>query len=339
MNHQPLLEPSRLVESRPPIGSPEEAARQLILSVAAPEPLSSARLARIRARISEKSSSRRPDWATVARAVVAVLLFFIGGTSLASAGGWAVRLSRSVLQLAASVIEKTSPEPSHAPVAKAPLPTQNAGEPAPLGPPVAQHIAPPFASPTDLRSARRHGSPATVAAKNGPLPTDRIEGPLALETRSLLEIGELLQAPDGASAALARLATYRARFPQGALTEEADLAELKADVALGRRAEALGVLGRLERSGGPRPAELRALHGELLAQQRDCSAALEHWNDAPSSPDLAERLLYDRASCLASLGRTEESRAAIEKYLTLYPTGRFAASFRAGLTPPPPKNP
>ena len=159
-----------------------------------------------------------------------------------------------------------------------------------------------------------------------------VSSPLAIEAASLSEIAELAHSPASAQTALDKLRDHRSRFAHGVLAEEADLTELDADVTLGRRTAALLLLPSLERHAGPRQDELRVLHGELLSQVGDHVAALREFSPEPSTPELAERALYDRASCLSTLGRSSEARDALKDYLRQFPAGHFANAARQALT-------
>lgn len=356
------LSPLRATSAEP--GSPEAAAKALLDAQPPIVPLSRRTLATLRARIDARAKRPAGDWRVVAWAAAGALLLATTSIAWARPGSVGERLretARQVLDSAiASVVHREpkatarrSPEvPSGQPLESAltPAPEAKALAPPERGPVSALGLATADA-PALARPAPREGSTAGVRFARplpaiAPIPTATpasalataapatyaAPSALALEAQSLREIAELLRTHDGAPSALEKLALHRQRFPQGALSEEADLAELDADALLGRRPQALSLLTGLERRGGPRPDELRVLHGELLAAGGDCQGALSHWGPTvPAEPDLAERLLYGRASCLSTLGRTAESREAMSAYLARFPSGRFAAALRAAL--------
>src|SRR5207248_3097537 len=92
------------------------------------------------------------------------------------------------------------------------------------------------------------------------------ESDLAIETRLLGSAVRALRQDHDAAAALAILDEHRARFPQGTLRPEAELARIDALLSLGRRAEALGLLDRALSPGLGRTRELHVLRGELRAE-------------------------------------------------------------------------
>lgn len=128
--------------------------------------------------------------------------------------------------------------------------------------------------------------------------------------------------------ALESIGQYRARFPGGALSLEAVLAEVRAHRALRHFDDAFDALGRAT-SGVPH-VELGVLRGEILAERGDCGAAnavldavlLERPNGV-----LEERALATRAACSESLGEPDAT-AWLERYVTRWPQGAFAARAR-----------
>ena len=142
------------------------------------------------------------------------------------------------------------------------------------------------------------------------------------------------------SQALEAVAAYRSRFPQGRLTYEATLAEVKAQSAEGHdrlaRAALEQAMALPDFDGLPRLSELTVLHAELQARMKDCAEALPTFDRLARSPDLdaplAERALYGRQSCLASQADRTGARKALEVYLRRFPEGRFAQAARAALS-------
>jgi tetratricopeptide (TPR) repeat protein len=158
-------------------------------------------------------------------------------------------------------------------------------------------------------------------------------GSLGRESELLARALAKLRRDRDARTALALLDQHARDFPAGALRLEADVARVDALLALGRSAEALGLLERLPIDRLGRGAELRVLRGELRAQ-RDPANALADFERALAaepSPDLAERALYGRAGGHLRLGDEARGRADLEAYLARFPNGRFAAEARRRL--------
>ena len=354
-------ETPRLVDQSPMPGSSAERLRDLIARQAGVDPLSPAQLARVRRAVASRAEAG-PSWTIVAWAAAGAIVVATTSMGWAQDGSLGARLrdagKRAVAAMLPASLGGRQARPRERPPLVLRMPASSSHEGLPPLPPVPT-LAPPateaeraqsgVAAPARPASSGSMRAPTAVgraglAPPLAPVPIAVSPPPdspsaLALEAANLREVARLLQAGDPAQA-LRELVVYRRRFPAGALAEEADLAELNADVALDRRAEAIGLLARLERPGGPRPAELRLLHGELLARGGDCTGALAWWGDAlPTDPALAERTLYGRASCFAALGRTAESRAAMTAYLSAFPHGRFAATVRAALAPLAPTRP
>jgi regulator of sirC expression with transglutaminase-like and TPR domain len=73
--------------------------------------------------------------------------------------------------------------------------------------------------------------------------------------------------------------------------------------------------------------ELRAGAGRLAPAIQDFDAVLA----LGGHDELAGRALYGRGSCRARLGDTPGARADLERYLQLFPRGRFAADAEKAL--------
>jgi tetratricopeptide (TPR) repeat protein len=186
------------------------------------------------------------------------------------------------------------------------------------------------ASPTSVGPAAASPSPVAAArVRARPRPTAELE-----EATLLRRILELAESPAGAIQALEALSDYRRRFPTGMLRREADLAEVRADMALGHREEAIETLDRLlSQSDPPRATALALLRGELLTREGRCADALASWGSLTvQSAAEKERLLHGRAFCLATLGRWSESQAVYRAYLKAFPEGRFAGEARVALS-------
>jgi hypothetical protein len=183
---------------------------------------------------------------------------------------------------------------------------------------------------------RQHRSPAAsqpviaATSERAPSPSSAID-PVALEAAELARGIAQKQRGELALAA-STLERYRSSHPHGLFVAEATLAQLDAELGLGRKAEALALLQHLGDSPTmPRRDELRLLRAELESQTGQCAAALPAFENALNAPALAERALYGRANCLRALGRPDESRRAFEAFLARYPQGRLAIDARRAL--------
>jgi tetratricopeptide (TPR) repeat protein len=240
---------------------------------------------------------------------------------------WPINLLLTVSLALASSVALHRVQPSRLPVAPAPVAQPTIVEDpvtstsTALGSPTS--VAPTAPPPSGASSAP--SSHIRVKARSAPEPE---------EAALLRRILELAKSPRGANQALDAIADYRRRFPAGTLGREADLAEVRADVALDRRREAIETLDQLlSLSDPPRAAALSLLRGELLAKQDRCTEALASWSAlAVQSSGENERLLHGRASCLATLGRWSESQAVYRAYLKAFPQGRFAGDARVALS-------
>jgi regulator of sirC expression with transglutaminase-like and TPR domain len=142
-------------------------------------------------------------------------------------------------------------------------------------------------------------------------------------------------------AALHALDERARRFPDGTLASEARVARVEALLALGRTSEALPLLLEIrdQTDGLTRPIQLA--RAEILAEQNHCREATSDFDDLVTSniaDDAAERALYGRAACHLRTGETGPARRDLDRYVELYPHGRFAAAVRraaAELTAPP----
>ena len=157
--------------------------------------------------------------------------------------------------------------------------------------------------------------------------------PIALESELLQKALGKLRRDHDARSALALLDDYQARFPQGSLSVEASVARVDALMLMGRRGDALALLGRLPLDRVGRPIELQLLRAELQAE-RDCNRALPDFDAVLAtsvSPGLGERALYGRAACRLRAGDAAGGRGDLQTYLARYPNGRFVEQVRAHL--------
>jgi hypothetical protein len=210
-----------------------------------------------------------------------------------------------------------------------PLPAAAAG-PAPTTPtrPPPARAEPSAAPLSRAAGVTSHRRPAALEPAAAPQAVP--ESPLLAESRLLgVALTQLRQDKD-AAAALRTLDDYQRQFPRGTLHNEAAMARVDADLSLGRRDSALGVLESLELGADvPRASELTLLHAELLAEGNRCNEALPYFQKEATRArgELEERALYGLALCT-------HQRADFERYLQAYPSGRFAAAARHALGAP-----
>jgi hypothetical protein len=141
--------------------------------------------------------------------------------------------------------------------------------------------------------------------------------------------------------ALQTLHAYRQQHPNGLFENEAEVAEVRANLLMDKRSEALSLLDGMQARGFrgvPQEAELRLLRGELLGMDGRCGEAIpvlapyiEGAADGLAGGLDRERALYTRASCRARLGDEAGSRQDARDYLREFPQGRFAGRIRADL--------
>jgi tetratricopeptide (TPR) repeat protein len=152
--------------------------------------------------------------------------------------------------------------------------------------------------------------------------------PIADESALLGRAVAQLRNQGDPAAALAILDDYDARFPRGLLAFDALAARVDALVRLGRGGDALARLERVPAATLDRSAALRVLRGELRAGAGRLAPAIQDFDAALAlggGDELAGRALYGRGSCRARLGDAPGARADFERYLRLFPRGRFAA--------------
>jgi hypothetical protein len=108
------------------------------------------------------------------------------------------------------------------------------------------------------------------------------------------------------------------------------LTRIQALLVLGRDSEALH---RLDADGNL-PTELSALRGELRAAANRCADAIADFDRALSrarSGRVAERALYGRGTCRATLHDEARARADLRAYLVRFPSGDRALAVRRAL--------
>jgi hypothetical protein len=311
----------------------EDLAGERFREVQVPE-MSDVQLARVARRISEAIETPVPRWRPLDLRW-AVLAALLGTTVTAGAAIVGVRAVRTVMAQAKAHHQPAPPRTAHASHANpSPGEPELAAPPQPEPPPP---VSPPPA-PEEVPLVQAPASEEVASPTHHPA-VHRPAAPAGLtgESRMLQAAIEQLNVRGNATSALAQLDAYREAFPRGVLAREAEVARVDALLRLGRDSEALSLLDAAsERNfdGYPRPAQLRVLRGELLAKSGRCSEAIPIFSGALSdaqSGQAAERALYGRANCRATLGEGAASRADLQSYLELYPQGYFAAEARRAL--------
>jgi hypothetical protein len=243
---------------------------------------------------------------------------------------------------------KPEPKPAAAPKVRVPVPAPVKPElevapevpvqvPVPAAAPAVKPPAPAPVRRAPVKPAAAVPEPLAPAAEVAATGGAPAAPPVGDEAGGVALALEQLHRHRDPLAALATLDAHQAHYPHGMFAREAALARLEALLALGRRADALTVLDGLSREGFDglaRAHELRVLRGELLAQAGDCASAIEAFDAALANAPAAElegRALFGRASCRASRGDVERSRADLERYLESFPRGPYAAQARAAL--------
>jgi hypothetical protein len=134
--------------------------------------------------------------------------------------------------------------------------------------------------------------------------------------------------------ALATLADHRRRFPDGALSTDAQMLKVEALIALGRRSEALVALDDYRLAGEGTGNSLQVTRAELIADH-SCPRAIAAFDellaDATSSTLTLERALRGRAICHARTGNRDAATRDWRAYLDRFPDGRFAREARLAL--------
>jgi hypothetical protein len=158
------------------------------------------------------------------------------------------------------------------------------------------------ARPLASRHALAASSPRPEAAPRPP----SAEAELALYSRALAQ----LNLEHDPAAALGTLSVYAFKYPNGILRGESLIAQLKAELTLGRDAEVLGLLDAMDAesfAGVPQAQEVRFLRAELLVKAARCNDALQSltpYLDPSTPPGLRERALSLRATCRAREDRS-----------------------------------
>jgi hypothetical protein len=331
--------PIRLAEQAPSGDPTVDRASQLLAELQAPprlHPAVDARIDRRLAGLARPAARRRARWPVFAASSVALLL---GGAVAAKYNPAPLRRLMEVLlpapEVPAPVRRRRAPEPALVPPSvPAPRP---ASESAPrprivLRTPVRIDPAP----PSRHEPPQPAPAPAPAAA---PAPPEQPAAPapppsaLAGESTMLGRALAQLRRDEDPGAALATLDEYEARFPRGVMAFDAIAARVEALVKLGRRDAALARLDDVPAAALAKSPGLRVVRGELRAGAGRLDAAIADFDQelgrrGAARGDLFERALYGRGSCRARRGDGAGAREDLERYLSLYPQGRFAAEAR-----------
>jgi hypothetical protein len=321
----------------------DEALAAAYLEAAARRPeLGPAALARIGARLTaDDEGPARPArlrWKTIA----AVVALGVGSGGATGAAVWVVapivRAHRSLSPATtalpapparreraprrAPAADTTLPAPGVSAAATAPSPAgAPAGEPSPAGPRAPRATRTLALAAPDARAAHPPAPPAAAGSEA-----------LAEEAELLAVALRRLRRDRDPRGALAALDAHAARFGDGALGPEAEIARVEALLALDRRAQALAVLERRALPDTARGRELAVVRAELRAGGRRCPDAIADFSRALADPaldaGLTERALHGRAACRLADGDRAAAKRDLDAYLLRFPDGRFAAESR-----------
>ncbi|HUB09588.1 MAG TPA: hypothetical protein VMB50_21465 [Myxococcales bacterium] len=241
-----------------PEASWEQRADELLAKVDAPAPLSEASVARIFAAL-DRSAPRGFRWRSA--------LAGAGAAFLAVNAAWAAVLGyERYRRPEVPAVPAPRVEPPAPLVAPVPAP-----EPAPVTLPSIVPAAPKLRVPrAPGRQAHAAAPPAAPVPSVAPPAVAPPQPPstLVAESAALARAVKTLRQERDARAALGLLDAYDRSFPRGVLRPDAQLLRVETLVALGRRAEAVALLDRLDaddRSGGTAPsaAALARLRREI----------------------------------------------------------------------------
>ena len=219
------------------------------------------------------------------------------------------------------------------------------GESWPVVEPHAEFAAPAAPVPLPLAPPKEQVEMATqpehhrgLGARRGPLPA---VPPQENEAALVASAFRRLRGERDPAGALSILDLHDHRFPAGSLASEASLARVEALLALGRRADALGVLDRTEGTRtrqtdtlvGERVRERTLLRGELRAEAGRCAEAVNDFARIEGSglSEIEARAVWGRAACRARLGDIASARLDFLRYVTAFPHGASVAEARQWL--------
>jgi outer membrane protein assembly factor BamD (BamD/ComL family) len=271
------------------------------------------------------TASRRQRWTRTVLAVAASL-FLIETFAALAISAWPSSRRSLMRTLQGPPPALPSSEPS-ALAERGQIPDDN---PAPAAMPSAPSTLPSVATPG--RPRRMQEEQKRVRAPSEAIVADRTIDDAEV-TAYLGALAELNVRNDPAKA-LSMLEAYRSQHPQGLFRDEVTVAEVRADMALGREREALALLDGMQTGGFaglPQADELALLRVELLGRANRCPEALSLLvPDLQASLPAAQReqLLFERGACDAELGNLESSQQDLRDYVRQFPHGRFEVELR-----------
>jgi tetratricopeptide (TPR) repeat protein len=324
--------------AQPPGASDEAVAGAMLRSAALARPFGATELAEVGVRLRGKERFRPRPLAL--QLAIAASLVLLGGVLSAAVSNGLRAHSRDKREppvvVPASKPVRRALLGSSRPVSQIVSPPQ-AIEPSP-------EPTPPSTRPVATRPSRagavreRAESVAPAPSVEPTLAPPPVSGPSALAQESRLlarAIAELRQ-EDDAEEALAILDQHRAEFgASGVLTPEANATRIEALLQLGRHVQALALLDAQTLNATGVGREMLVARAELRADKNRRASALHDFDlllraDAPTDA-VTERALYGRAVCRARMGDWEGARKDFERYLAIFPNGRFADKARAAM--------
>jgi len=328
-----LPEPERWCDMPAQVATTEEALGAVLRRVRAATEPSDAAVARLALRIDAeaRSTHRRLLWRLVA---AAALIMATGGAVGAALHRWrragVAAGGREAMVAPAPRSDEAHPSRRGGRAATAAGPAAPAAAEPPAAP--APSVAPADLAPAPSAPSRvTPGSAATARDR----PSARLARSVPSSEASVLDSAfRQLRASGDASAAMRSLDEYDRRFPDGALRSEARVARAEALLMLDRRAEALRWLEELDGDGNPLTRDVLISRGELRAEDGRCPDALRDFDAvlvARASDLPGGRALYGRASCHLRAGDFPAARRDLTRYLSLHPSGPFAAAARRAL--------
>ncbi len=297
------------------------------------DPLPEIAVVRIRRRVDralgDRARSRLPLWLKVSL-VAAVSLFVLEAAAATTLTAWPSLRQRLLGGL-------SGPSPARQPVPVLP-PTVSPSQPTPpataiVAPMPDSAPVPAPSKPPRLRQSMKQSARSALPPPTAAPPTEPDDPDVALYTRALSQ----LNVEHDAMGALGTLEAYRFQHPNGLFRGEAMVAEVRAELLLGRDAEALTLLDAMQArgfAGVPQASELGLLRAELLGRADRCKDAvpvLSHYLTPALPTEQRERAIYARATCRAQLQNIEGSRSDLREYLREFPQGRFAGQARQRL--------
>ncbi len=316
----------------------------LLRQVKTPTPLTVEQLARIEAKLEARLGAKRARLPAWFKYLVGTAAFIGAPLAFAAIARLVISPPARVAPLEAPEIERRSgggsgggqsAEPTDPIVALEPDltdPLQPAA--APSTPPIAKAATPGSRTlPTlDLRPLRplapAPSGPPVSAAGGVASPETLVQ--LTAESRLLSNAQSHLLEGRG-MAAIAALDEFHRKFPSPILREEETSTRIRALLALERRSEALAELDRFsnrELSRMQQGLHLLTAKAELLAHQGRLAEALSLFDELVADathPNLHERALFGRANSRRRLQDIEGARSDLQRYLELFPQGRFSA--------------